>query len=64
MRQVLKDRHGRTIGTIETSGSKQIIKDSYGRTLGTFDGKYTKDSHGSGRTIGQGNLLTTLLENK
>ena len=62
MRQVLKDRHGRTIGTIETSGSKQIIKDSHGRTLGTFDGKYTKDSHG--RTIGQGNLLTTLLENK
>ena len=62
MKQVLKDSRGRTIGTIETSGSKQIIKDSYGRTLGTFDGKYTKDSHG--RTIGQGNLLTTLLENK
>ena len=59
MKQVLKDSHGRTIGTIETSGSKQIIKDSHGKTLGTFDGKYTKDSHG--KTIGQGNLLTTLL---
>lgn len=62
MKQILKDNHGRTIGTVETVGSKQVIRDDHGKMLGTFDGKYTKDSHG--RTIGQGNLLTTLLENK
>lgn len=62
MKQILKDDHGRTIGTVETVGSKQVIRDDHGKMLGTFDGKYTKDSRG--RTIGQGNLLTTLLENK
>lgn len=62
MKQILKDNHGRTIGTVETVGSKQVIRDDHGKMLGTFDGKYTKDSRG--RTIGQGNLLTTLLENK
>lgn len=58
-REYLKDSHGRTIGSIETNGSKSIIKDEHGRTLGSFDGRETKDAHG--RTVGKGNLLTMLL---
>lgn len=58
-KEYLKDSRGRTIGTIETNGSKTIIKDDRGRTLGSFDGKVTKDDRG--RTIGKGNLLTMLL---
>lgn len=59
MGQVLRDSHGRMLGTIEINGSKQIIRDEHGRYLGEFDGKITRDAHG--RMIGQGNLLTTLL---
>jgi len=60
--QVLKDRHGYTIGCIATdSRGVQTIKDKHGYMKGTYDPKSntTKDSHGY--KIGSGNLLTTLL---
>lgn len=59
MRQELKDRSGRKIGEIRDEGAKQAIYDHSGRRLGYFDGRYTYDT--SGRKIGEGNLLTTLL---
>lgn len=58
--EVLKDRNGRKIGTIETSGNRSIIKDANGRKLGEYDGRVTKDAHG--RKVGDGNLLTMLLK--
>ena len=57
--QVLKDRVGRKIGEIRTNGSRQEIHDKVGRKLGYFDGRYTYDK--VGRKVGEGNLLTTLL---
>ena len=59
--QVLKDKAGRTIGRISEVSGKFVIKDSAGRKKGEYDPKtnVTKDS--SGRKVGTGNLLTTLL---
>ena len=59
MKQELRDRTGRKIGEIKDEGSRQVIYDRTGRRLGYYDGRYTFDS--SGRRIGEGNLLTTLL---
>ena len=59
MDQILKDRTGRTIGKIRANGSRQELYDSMGKKLGYFDGRYTYDN--SGRRIGEGNLLATLL---
>ena len=61
MTEILKDRYGRKIGEIIQDGSRLYIKDVYGRRLGSYDGSYTRDA--SGRIIGQGNLLTMLLNN-
>ena len=60
MKQELKDRNGRKIGEIRDNGTKQEIFDRNGRKLGYYDGKYTFDKNG--RRIGQGNLLTSLLQ--
>lgn len=60
MKEILKDNHGRTIGTIEKSGSREKLRDDHGRLLGEFDGRVTRDSHG--RLVGTGNLLGTLLK--
>ncbi len=60
MNQVLKDSHGRTIGTIEKSGTREKLRDEHGKLLGEYDGKSTRDCHG--RLIGNGNLLTMLLK--
>lgn len=59
MNQVLKDRAGRVIGKIVDVGNRQYIVDVAGRRLGYFDGKYTYESNG--RSVGEGNLLTTFL---
>lgn len=60
MNQILKDRHGSTIGQIKTEGKNEAIYDRHGSKLGYFDGRNTFDRHG--RRIGEGNLLTTLLD--
>ncbi len=59
MTQILKNRYGHKIGTIEDVGTKQVIKDEYGHKLGEYDGRYTKDEYG--HRIGEGNLLASLL---
>ena len=61
-KQVLKDKLGRSIGSIETDGrGVQTIKDKLGRKQGAYDpnSNITKDK--LGRKVGTGNLLTTLL---
>ncbi|TFZ58830.1 hypothetical protein E4V01_09645 [Methylorubrum sp. Q1] len=64
-RQPLKNALHHTIGYVETeSDGRQILLDPHFRRIGYFDpngGKYgsTKDRHF--RTVGQGNLLTSLL---
>ena len=57
--EVLRDKSGHKLGTIETNGSRQVIRDASGHKLGEFDGKVTRDA--SGHKIGDGNLFTMLL---
>ena len=59
--QTLRDKSGRTIGTITTSGSVSIIRDAAGRTKGTYDSKSNTTRDAASRSVGTGNLLTTLL---
>jgi len=60
--QVLKDPRGRTIGRISTaSNGVQTIKDPQGRRKGTYDPKSNKTKDPQGRSVGTGNLLTSLL---
>ena len=58
--QELRDKSGKLLGKIETSGNRQILRDSLGRIRGTFDGRDTRDAQG--RLVGRGNLLATLLK--
>ena len=55
----LFDAHGRLIGTLEDNGGKKKLYDGHGRYLGEYNGRVTLDAHG--RMIGQGDLLTMLL---
>jgi hypothetical protein len=59
MNQELRDRNGSRIGTIKDEGNRQIIYDRNGSRLGYYDGKSTYDR--TGRRVGDGNLLTSLL---
>lgn len=60
--QVLKDRLGNTLGTISTaSNGIQTIKDRLGNTKGSYDPKTNRTRDRLNRTVGTGNLLTTLL---
>ena len=61
-RQTLKDRSHRTIGYIDTDSSgKQTLKDASHRTKGYYDPRTNTTKDSSHRSVGSGNLLTTLL---
>ncbi len=60
--QVLKDKQGHTIGRISTAtNGVQTIKDSQGHTKGTYDPKTNRTKDSQGHSVGNGNLLATLL---
>ena len=58
--QELRDKSGKLLGKIETTGKRQTLRSASGKLLGTFDGLQTRDA--SGRLVGNGNLLATLLK--
>lgn len=61
--QTLKDAHYRIIGYIETrSDGVQVIKNAHYHTLGYFDPKYNQTRNEHYQIVGQGNLLTSLLQ--
>ena len=60
--QDLRDSSGRLIGKIEiNSDGKQELRDSSGCLKGNYDPKSNQTRDTSGRLVGTGNLLTTLL---
>ncbi len=67
VREVLRDRQGRIIGSLEHQRlTRRIVaRDARGRLVGTYDERSgahsgtTRDANG--RLIGQGNLLPALL---
>lgn len=61
MSQILRDREGRKLGEIREQGEFLRIWDKEGRTQGYYNPKTNKTHDKDGRTVGSGNLLTTLL---
>ena len=60
--EVLRNRDGRRIGTIETKSDKtQLIRDANGRRLGEYDPKSNVTRDANGRRVGEGNLLAAFL---
>ena len=57
----LRDRHGRLLGTIKIYGDRQELRDRTGTLLGTYDARADQTRDRTGRLVGSGNLLTTLL---
>lgn len=61
-RQELKDSRGKTLGYIETqSDGGQRLIDSTGNTLGYYDPRFKETKDSVGKTIGRGNLLSSLI---
>ena len=58
--QELRNKSGKLLGKIETNGNRQTLRDASGKLLGAFDGTHTRDA--SGKLVGNGNLLATLLK--
>lgn len=62
MDQELRDKMGRLIGKIKTTGNgKQEIRDNMGRLKGTYDEKSNETRDNMGRLVGKGNQLSSLL---
>ncbi len=62
-KQVLRDRYGHRIGEIEeTSNGKLILRDKNGSRKGEYDPRYNTTYDRTGRRVGEGNLLTMLLD--
>jgi len=60
--EILRDRDGRRIGTIETRADRiQIIRDANGRRLGEYDPRNNVTRDANGRRVGDGNLLASFL---
>lgn len=59
--EVLRDRFGRKIGEIRSSGIGLTIHDQTGKKLGEYRSSSNTTHDHTGRKIGTGNLLTTLL---
>lgn len=59
--ETLRDRYGKRLGTIETTGEKSVLRNEVGRRLGEYNSKdnFTRDN--LNRKVGVGNLLTKLL---
>lgn len=60
-RQRLSDSSGRTIGYIDDRPNEQQAFDASGRRVGRYDKKANKTYDASGKTVGTGNLLSSLI---
>ncbi len=61
-REILRDKRGMRIGEIEEKSGKLIIRDAKGMRKGEYDPKSNKTRDARGMTVGEGNLLTMLLD--
>ncbi len=60
-REKIQDWTGKIIGFVEWSGNKKWISDFYGRRLGYYDRSTNKTYEFSGRMVGRGDIVMTLL---
>lgn len=61
-KEVLRDRNGFRLGTLEDNGKIITLRDRNGFRLGTYDKKANITRDRNGFRVGTGNLLTTLLK--
>ena len=60
--EIIKDRFGRTLGTIRpTSNARLEARDRFGRLLGTYDPKVNRTTDRFGRMLTTGNTLAALI---
>ena len=60
--QVLRDKNGHRIGTIEELGDLVVIRDANGVRKGTYNPKIDVTYDKNNTRYGMGNLLTQLLD--
>lgn len=61
--QDLRDKSGKLLGKIKQNSAGHLeIRTPSGRLLGRYDPKTNQTRTSSGRLVGKGNLLTTLLD--
>jgi hypothetical protein len=62
MAEDLRDRTGKLIGRIHTHSSGKLeLRSAAGKKLGTFDPDTNQTRDHSGKLIGKGNILASLL---
>ncbi len=61
MEEVLRDRNGNRIGTIQDNGSELVLRDKNGNRCGTYNKSQNVTRDKNGNRVGTGNLLVTLL---
>ena len=59
--QELRDRSGTLMGTLYISSDSQELRDRTGTYLGKYDQRANETRDRTGRLVGSGNLLMTLL---
>ncbi len=60
--QQIRDQKGRLLGTISTGPNQQLnARDARGRFLGSYDPHTNVTRDASGRAIGTGNSLASLI---
>lgn len=57
----LRDPHGKLIGKIRDTGYRLEIRTPTGKLLGWYDPKSNVTRTSTGKLVGKGNFLTTLL---
>jgi hypothetical protein len=61
MKEELRDRNGRLIGTIVEEGSYLEARDAGGNLKGRYDRRTRTTRDAGGTLVGKGNLLSALL---
>lgn len=66
MREYIKDRAGRPLGSYERNDNARRIylRDPSGRVLGYYDMNLNETRDAGGRMIARGNLLASLIESQ
>ena len=63
MRQVIRDRRGHVLGTIEQQAltARSVARDAHGIIVGIYDERADTTRDAPGVLVGRGNLLTAFL---
>ena len=64
MQQILRDKHGKLIGYLRTTGTRTRLVNKHGKLMGFYDSKTNNTLDASGNLYAKGcNVLVALLKN-